>query len=89
MGKQDKFYIMLMRLGGWEGVNLVSKHRRSSPHCSSGQRRQKRCHQICSTYFPILFIPFHCFLVTLLLNQIICVSKGKESLYEVATVQMF
>ena len=48
-----KFYIMLM--GGW-GVNLVSKHRRSSPHCSSGQRRQMLSSNLFHLFPPILFI---------------------------------
>ena len=51
--KSRKFYIMLM--GGW-GVNLLSKHRRSSPHCSSGQRRQMLSSNLFHLFPPILFI---------------------------------
>ena len=44
-----------MLMGGWL-VNLVSKHRRSSPHCSSGQRRQMLSSNLFHLFPPILFI---------------------------------
>ena len=44
-----------MLMGGWL-VNLVSKHRRSSPHCSSGQRRQMLSSNLFHLFPTILFI---------------------------------